>query len=105
MGTNLTAAAIADATSTTPESANRHGLSTKLGLAASVLYAAASIVSQAADVDYTLPLEALIPVLAVIASKALQAYGTIRNGGTFVIDAPQADPDVPDGEAPADPVV
>lgn len=97
------AAVAAEATTTTQESASRHGLGTKLGIAAAALYAVASIVGELADVDYTLPIEALIPVLAVILSKAAQAVTTIRNGGTFVIDAPQADPEIPEGEAPAEP--
>ncbi len=96
----------AEATTTTPEGPQRNGLyGTYLPITAGAVAVLAEALDEAVDTGVTA--DKLLPFLGaafvVALGKHAQAIAKILRGGTFVIDAPQADPEIPEGEAPAEP--
>lgn len=106
MSDTLTAAAV-EATTTPVEGPQRNGV---YGTYLPIVSGGVTVLAEALDEALKTGVGAreLLPFLAaafvVGLGKHAQAFAKILRGGTYVVTAPSADPNIPDGEAPAEPV-
>lgn len=82
---------------------NQHGVGTWLPAITAIVIALGGLLQELAVIDWTLNWTTLagilLPVLIVSWGKFAQAVEQIRNGGSAVVlEAPEPDLDIPDGE-------